>query len=120
RADAQDHLLERFGRELTRASLGPEADFRVRAVAKGFVGTAAAAAEIRRGHARHGPARAAQDLEISTHPQRAIELRVYRQHTIPRSEHVGLAGHRLTACGEPDRMMRAIAIRLVLRGAAAA
>src|SRR5262249_7129955 len=85
-----------------------------------LVGAAAAAAEIRGGEARHCASRTAHDLEIAAHAQRTIGLRVDREHPIAHREHLGLAGRRLTAGREADLVMRAVAVGLVLRGAAAA
>ena len=95
-------------------------DFCVSPVAKRFALAAAAAAEPRGLNASHHTTRAARDLEISLNLQRTVDFGFDRQQSVANRQHVRCAGRRLTTCTESHIMMRAVAIRLIARGAAAA
>src|SRR5450631_1067637 len=97
-----------------------KADFCVRPVAKRFGLAAAAAAEPRALNASHHTTRAARDLKISLNLQRTISFGFDREQSVANRQHIRCAGRRLAACAEAHIMMRAVAIRLIVRGAAAA
>src|SRR5580658_11051060 len=102
-------------RHANAQSGGPEADLRVRAVAKGLTGAAPATTQVRRCHARHRPSAAAEDLEVAANLQRPVLLRIDREHAIARGQRPGLTARRLAAGAEADLVMRAVAVGFVLR-----
>src|SRR6267142_935555 len=102
------------------ASARLEADARVTAIAKRLGLAAAAPAQIRTGDTRDHAARSAGDLEIATHAQRPIHLRIDCKRAVARRERVGAPGVWFAARAKADFLVRAIAKRFVLRRAAAA
>ena len=86
----------------------------------GLFAAAAAATQTRAGDARDDAAGAADDLQIAADRERTVRLRIDREHAVAHRQHVGLAARRLARRVEADFVVRAVAERLVLRGAAAA
>src|SRR5579872_1790515 len=102
------------------AALALEADPSVRSVAERLVVAAAAAAQARLVNARHDPTGATDDFKVTAHLERAVCLRIDVQRTVAHRQGVGADGARFPGCGKLDVVVRAIAKRLVMRGAAAA
>src|SRR5262245_31214919 len=92
----------------------------MRSVAERFRCTAAAAAEARLLDACDPVAGAGRDLEIAADLQRAVEQRLDVERTVARLERLAFALLGLAARLEIDVVVRVVAERLVLRGAATA
>src|SRR5688572_22366499 len=89
------------------------------AVAERLVGGAAAAAQARAGDAIDGAARAGTQLQVASNQQRAVALRANVEHAAARGERFRRACRGFARGREPDAGVAAVAVRLVLRGAAA-
>src|SRR5262245_18002522 len=89
------------------ASGRPEADASMAAVAEWLGLATAATAEVGLGHARDHTSGAARDLEIATHAQRPVQLRVDRKRSVAGSQHFGVLrpSLRLTAGSETSIVM---------------
>src|SRR4051794_1857858 len=113
-------MSKRSWQRRTRLPIGAEPDLLMRAVAERLRATRAASAQLRALNAGDDASGSADHLEVAADLQRTVEQWIDRERAVAHGEHVGAGRGRFAGRREADFMMRAVAVGLVLRCAAAA